>query len=89
MELSDSRPHPFKSVYKEEVDPGSRDKVRADTGMHLKRSIERLKLFAGVTEFEGNHMAIHALYRFKDAFLESQFNELRDYYTLPELGPVK
>ena len=80
MALSEAQRHVFRQGYLEEVDPNNRDRARSDSAVHLHRSIERLKLFAGVEKFRDNQHALDVLECFREVFLESQYRELREYF---------
>ena len=69
-----------KKNYQAEVDPNERDRATNRGAVYVARSVERLKLFAGVEDFDSNEQALEVLERFKDVFIDKQYQELKGYY---------
>ncbi len=81
MELSEAQMYAFRPGYIDEVDPNSRGKAKCDKEAHLRRSIGRLKMFAGVERFKNNQHTLDSLECFRGIFISSQYNELKEYYS--------
>ncbi len=81
MELSEAQMYAFRSGYIDEVDPNSRGKAKCDKEVHLRRSISRLKMFAGVELFKTSQHSRESRACFREIFISSQYNELKEYYS--------